>query len=106
MNFLESIIGKPSQKNSDFIPKAEYIFKDSKYAYFLNDFKPGGDLRTLLDYHSPLPESSAINYLADILLAIESIHSLGFIHRNLCPENIWIDNQVYFDQNMDRVTLN
>ena len=96
MNFLEEIIKKPFLKFSEFIPKMEYAFKDSKCAYFFNDFKPGGDLRTLFEYHSPLDESSAKKYLADILLAIESIHSLGFIHRYLSPENIWIDYQVKY----------
>ena len=45
------------------------------------DYYPGGDLLSLISKNEVLSEEWSRFYAAEILLALESIHSLGFLHR-------------------------
>lgn len=44
------------------------------------DYMPGGDLITLLERYE-VNESAARFFCAEIVLALDAIHSLGYIHR-------------------------
>jgi len=54
------------------------------------EYLPGGDLMTLLMTKDILPEDEARFYVAELVLAIESVHKLKCIHRDLKPDNILI----------------
>ena len=47
-------------------------------------------MRSLLNENEYLPESDAVKFLAEILVAIEDIHKNGIIHRDIKPENIML----------------
>lgn len=48
------------------------------------DYYNGGDLLTLLTkYDEQLSEEMTRFYVAEIVLAIDSIHKLGYIHRDI-----------------------
>lgn len=55
------------------------------------DYIPGGDLMSLLIKLGVFKESLARFYIAELTCAIESVHELGFIHRDIKPDNILID---------------
>jgi len=40
-----------------------------------------------------LPEDEAKFYIAETILAVDSVHKLNYIHRDLKPDNILIDSQ-------------
>lgn len=44
------------------------------------EYMAGGDLITLLNRYE-ITESSARFYCAEIVLALEAIHNMGYIHR-------------------------
>lgn len=55
------------------------------------DFVSGGDLMTLLIKKDILTQEESRFYIGELILAIEAIHKLNCIHRDLKPDNILID---------------
>jgi serine/threonine-protein kinase MRCK len=56
------------------------------------DYYCGGDLLTLLSkFEDRLPEEMTRFYIAEMILAIDSVHKLGFTHRDVKPDNIVLD---------------
>jgi len=50
----------------------------------------GGDVRTLLDNIQVMPSDMARMYTAEVVLALEYLHSYGIVHRDLKPDNLLI----------------
>ncbi|GLV38469.1 sticky [Carabus blaptoides fortunei] len=70
----------------------QYAFQDSTKLYLVMDYHPGGDLRGLLERQGTyLDEEQAVFYLREILVAISNLHDLGYIHRDIKPDNILLD---------------
>jgi serine/threonine protein kinase len=55
------------------------------------EYVQGGDLMNILIKKDILTEEEARFYIAEIILAVESIHKLDCIHRDIKPDNILID---------------
>lgn len=55
------------------------------------DYCPGNDLSHHLDEHEHFSEEIAKFYIAEVVLAIEYLHSKDIIYRDLKPNNILID---------------
>jgi len=55
------------------------------------DFLPGGELFKLIRKQVFMSEEDARFYLAEIILAIDTLHRMGIIYRDLKPENILLD---------------
>ncbi len=57
------------------------------------EFLPGGDFMTLLMRKDILNEEESRFYGAEMVLAIEDVHAMNYIHRDLKPDNILMDNE-------------
>lgn len=70
-----------------------WSFRASGTIFFVMSFARGGDLYSLLDTIGSLEEETAIFYIAEIIEAVEYLHSLGIVHCDLKPDNILISNK-------------
>uniref|UniRef100_A0A8C1SPP5 non-specific serine/threonine protein kinase n=1 Tax=Cyprinus carpio TaxID=7962 RepID=A0A8C1SPP5_CYPCA len=74
------------------ITRLHYAFQDDNFLYLVMDYYVGGDLLTLLSkFEDRLPEDMARFYLAEMVLAINSVHQLHYVHRDIKPDNILLD---------------
>ncbi|XP_020585041.1 serine/threonine-protein kinase tricorner isoform X2 [Phalaenopsis equestris] len=73
------------------IVKLYYSFQDADYLYLIMEYLPGGDMMTLLIREDTLTENIARFYIAQSVLAIESIHKHNYIHRDIKPDNLLLD---------------
>ena len=76
--------------NSEWIVQLHFAFQDHRYLYMVMDYMPGGDLVNLMSNYE-VPEKWARFYTAEVVLALDAIHSMGFVHRDVKPDNMLLD---------------
>lgn len=80
-----------SQISHPFIVRLHYAFQTEGKLYLILDFLRGGDLFTRLSKEVMFTEDDVKFYLAELVLALDHLHSLGVCYRDLKPENILLD---------------
>ncbi|KAG8076056.1 hypothetical protein GUJ93_ZPchr0006g42507 [Zizania palustris] len=75
-----------------FLPTLYTHFETDKFSCLVMEFCPGGDLHSLRQRQRGkyFPEQAVKFYVAEILLALEYLHMLGIIYRDLKPENVLV----------------
>ncbi|TVU11489.1 hypothetical protein EJB05_45077, partial [Eragrostis curvula] len=75
-----------------FLPTLYTHFETDKFSCLVMEFCPGGDLHTLRQrqHGKYFPEQAVKFYVTEILLALEYLHMLGIIYRDLKPENVLV----------------
>ncbi|KAJ8315718.1 hypothetical protein KUTeg_007868 [Tegillarca granosa] len=84
--------------NHPFIVKLTYAFQTEGKLYLILEFLRGGDLFTRLSKEVMFTEEDVKFYLAELALALDHLHSLGIVYRDLKPENkesIFEENRTY-----------
>jgi len=76
-----------------FISKLQYCFKDNSNIYMVKEYVPGGPLQSMMERSSRFSESTSRFYACQMVLALDYLHNLGIIFRNLNPESILVDGQ-------------
>ncbi|XP_040283255.1 rho-associated protein kinase 2 isoform X4 [Bufo bufo] len=76
--------------NSPWVVQLYCAFQDEKSLYMVMEYMPGGDLVNLMSNYD-MPEKWAKFYTAEVVLALDAIHSMGLIHRDVKPDNMLLD---------------
>ncbi|KAG6378156.1 kinase-like domain-containing protein [Boletus reticuloceps] len=84
-----SLVSSPGA--AEWIVKLYYSFQDRDNLYLVLEYMGGGDLLNLLIERDVFEEDFTRFYVAEMVLAIESCHKLGFIHRDIKPDNFLFD---------------
>lgn len=79
-----------AEADNEWVVKLYFSFQDSENLYFVMEYIPGGDMMSLLIKLGTFPEHLALFYIAELVCAIESVHKMSFIHRDIKPDNILI----------------
>ncbi|CAG9327149.1 unnamed protein product [Blepharisma stoltei] len=82
-----------ASSNNPWIVSLKNSFQDEKYLYLVMEYLPGGDLMNLLIKKNVLTEPEARFYIAETILAVDSVHKINYIHRDLKPDNILLDSR-------------
>jgi len=77
-----------SKVKSPWIVELKASFQEDDYLLLIMEYLPGGDFMNLLIKKDILSEEEARFYTAELILAIESIHKLECIHRDIKPDNV------------------
>ena len=75
---------------SPWLTSMKYSFQDTQHLYIVMDFFPGGDLFSIIEKEEGLDETAVKFYLAEIASGLNDLHCLGFVHRDVKPENVLI----------------
>ncbi|KAF9181271.1 hypothetical protein BGZ51_005029 [Haplosporangium sp. Z 767] len=68
-----------------------YAFQDDENLFMVLDLMLGGDLRFHLERAGPMREDVVRFYVAELVLALDALHSRKIIHRDLKPDNVLLD---------------
>jgi serine/threonine protein kinase len=80
-----------TESENPWIVTLYYSFQDERNLYMVMEYLPGGDLMGLLMKEDIFSETAARLYVAELVMAISSVHQLGYIHRDLKPDNVLLD---------------
>lgn len=76
-----------------FCVKLFATFQDKHHLYLALEFAPGGELFHRLGRKKSFPPEVAKFYISEIFVALEHVQSLGFVYRDLKPENVLLDEE-------------
>lgn len=69
------------------IVRVNDFFVEDSLPYMVMDYVPGFTLAQVVA-HSLLPEATAIAYIHQVGAALNAVHSLGLLHRDVKPQNL------------------
>jgi len=79
--------------DNPWVTRLYYSFQDAHYLYLIMEFVPGGDMMTHLIKFDTFTEDQTKFYIAETVIAINSIHQLNYIHRDIKPDNLLLDKK-------------
>lgn len=96
----KAMLAQVSRSGHPFIVKLQATFQDAACLYLVMDFVPGGEFFTLLRNYPTregcmMREQHARFYTAQIICALEHLHSQGIVFRDLKPENLLVGADGY-----------
>ncbi|XP_043280314.1 ribosomal protein S6 kinase alpha-5-like isoform X2 [Venturia canescens] len=80
-------------RDSPFLVTLHYAFQTDAKLHLILDYVSGGELFTHLYQREHFTEDEVRIYIGEIILALEHLHKLGIIYRDIKLENILLDRE-------------
>uniref|UniRef100_A0A8D3BL13 Ribosomal protein S6 kinase n=1 Tax=Scophthalmus maximus TaxID=52904 RepID=A0A8D3BL13_SCOMX len=80
-------------RQSPFLVTLHYAFQTQSKLHLILDYVSGGEMFTHLYQRDHFPEEAVRIYIGEIILALEHLHKLGIVYRDIKLENILLDNE-------------
>uniref|UniRef100_A0A8C2YWZ6 non-specific serine/threonine protein kinase n=1 Tax=Cyclopterus lumpus TaxID=8103 RepID=A0A8C2YWZ6_CYCLU len=80
-------------RQSPFLVTLHYAFQTQSKLHLILDYVSGGEMFTHLYQRDHFPEEAAQIYIGEIILALEHLHKLGIVYRDIKLENILLDSE-------------
>ena len=97
LKIIENDIQNLSELNNINVVKYYGCFKDNNYLNIIMEYCVFSNLRKFIDYHKnnnkPISQNVLNIIISDIISGLNYLHNKNIIHRNLKPENIFIDKK-------------
>ncbi|XP_063589254.1 3-phosphoinositide-dependent protein kinase 1-like [Penaeus indicus] len=90
-----NILNSNQNPKAPFFVKLSYAFQGDYKLYFVMTYCKNGELLNLIQRVGNFDRECARFYTAEIIRALEHLHSLNIIHRDLKPENILLDERMH-----------
>lgn len=84
----KKVLAALGEKPSRHVVHLNYAFDDQESFYLVLPLVPGGDLAFHLSEHGALSLERCVCYIAEIALGMVHLHMLGYLYRDLKPENV------------------
>ncbi|XP_036422693.1 3-phosphoinositide-dependent protein kinase 1a [Colossoma macropomum] len=84
-----------SSLDHPFFVKLYFTFQDPEKLYFGLSYAKNGELLRYIRKIGSFDETCTRFYTAEIVCALEYLHSVGIIHRDLKPENILLNEEMH-----------
>lgn len=81
------------EADNKWVVRMHYSFQDTANLYLVMEFLAGGDMMTMLIRYDTFDEDTTRFYVGETILAIDSVHKLEFIHRDIKPDNLLLDHK-------------
>ncbi|KAH8594293.1 BPK2, Sch9-like camp-dependent protein kinase catalytic subunit [Bisporella sp. PMI_857] len=86
-----NILVRTAMSESPFIVGLKFSFQTPSDLYLVTDYMSGGELFWHLQKEGRFDERRAKFYIAELILALQHLHSHDIVYRDLKPENILLD---------------
>ncbi|XP_030642447.1 cAMP-dependent protein kinase catalytic subunit PRKX-like [Chanos chanos] len=80
-----------TEVNHPFLVRLYWTHHDERCLYMLMEYMPGGELFSYLRNRGKFSNDTGLFYTAEIVCALEYLHSRDIVYRDLKPENILLD---------------
>uniref|UniRef100_A0A665XBU6 Ribosomal protein S6 kinase n=1 Tax=Echeneis naucrates TaxID=173247 RepID=A0A665XBU6_ECHNA len=80
-------------RQSPFLVTLHYAFQTHSKLHLILDYVSGGEMFTHLYQRDHFPEDAVRIYIGEIILALEHLHKLGIVYRDIKLENILLDSE-------------
>ena len=83
------------QLKHPFVLLMQFAFQTTQSLYMVLDYCPNGDLLNLIEKYGKISEAVSGFYTAETILALEYLHSLDIVYRDLKPANILLGHDMH-----------